>query len=425
MKKILLFIICVFCLPITVNAANAAINLQASDTNILEGESFNLNVNITSSSNLGYYEYTLDYDNSKLKLVRGTNYNVNRANDSSTKKFTNTFKFTALDSGTSVISVKSYAVLDFKDKNLDVSVKPATIKVSKSNNNTNTGSLNLSALEIEGYDISPKFTPSTTKYKLTIKDNISQINVLAESEDPHAVLKGTGKISLDEKENEVKIIVSNNGKSKTYTINVILDKSSNLSVNVDNTSYFLLKDASNLEIPKGFKEKELTIDDEKIIGLYNENLDITLVGLIDEDDNINLYIYNVDSNTFTPYIELTFNTISFFPLSEKDVPSNYSKYTVTIDNTDISCYKLTSDSKFCLVYGVNTETGDEGWYSYNEDEGTIQKYNLDIDTFYENKIQNTQILIYILAGTTLLFGVVVIILTVRFNQRKMKNKSLN
>ena len=55
MKKILLFIICVFCLPITVNAANAAINLQASDTNILEGESFNLNVNITSSSNLGYY----------------------------------------------------------------------------------------------------------------------------------------------------------------------------------------------------------------------------------------------------------------------------------------------------------------------------------------------------------------------------------
>ena len=177
--------------------------------------------------------------------------------------------------------------------------------------------MNLSALEIEGYDISPKFTPSTTKYKLTIKENISQINVLAESEDPHAVLKGTGKISLDEKENEVKIIVSNNGKSKTYTINVILDKSSNLSVNVDNTSYFLLKDASNLEIPKGFKEKELTIDDEKIIGLYNENLDITLVGLIDEDDNINLYIYNVDSNTFTPYIELTFNTISFFPLSEK------------------------------------------------------------------------------------------------------------
>lgn len=421
MKKYLLFIIGLLLIPFAVNAANANISLEASDTSISNGDSVTVDVNVSSSSNLSYYEYTLDYDDSVLKLVRGNDYIVDRANNNSTKKFTNSFKFRALATGTSKITVKSYAVLDTKDNNLNVNVDPVTIKVSNSSSsNNNSGSTYLSSLEIEGYSLSPKFSKTTTNYSVDIEDDISEVNVLAETEDADATLKGNGKISVVSGTNQIKLTVTNDGEERTYTINVNLDDANPITVTIDDKTYTVVKNSAELKAPKGFEEKEITIDGQKVKALYNEKLDITLVGLKDEDGNIELYIYNESNNSYTPYVELTFDSISFYPLSLEEELPNYSKYTVTINDVDIECYKLSSDSKFAIIYGVNTETGEKGWYSYNEDENTLQKYNSEIDDYYQDKIQNTQVLIYILAGTTLLFGIIVIILAVKLNQKKSK-----
>lgn len=421
MKKYLLFIIGLLLVPFAVNAANANISLEASDTSISNGDSVTVDVDVSSSSNLSYYEYTLNYDESKLKLVRGSDYIVDRANNNSTKKFTNSFKFRALATGTAKVTVQSYAVLDTKDNNLDVNVDPVTIRISNSSSsNNNSGSTYLSSLEIEGYSLSPKFSKTTTNYSVDIEDDISEVNVLAETEDVDATLKGNGKISVVSGTNQIKLTVTNDGEERTYTINVNLDDANPITVTIDGKTYTVVKNSSELEVPEGFEEKEITIEGQKVKALYNEKLDITLVGLRDEDGNVSLYIYNESDNSYTPYVELTFDSISFYPLSTDEELPNYSKYNITINDVDIECYKLSSDSKFAVIYGVNTETGEKGWYSYNEDENTLQKYNSEIDDYYQDKIQNTQVLIYILAGTTLLFGIIVIILAVKLNQKKSR-----
>ena len=67
---------------------------------------------------------------------------------------------------------------------------------------------------------------------------------------------------------------------------------------------------------------------------------------------------------------------------------------------------------------MNLNTGEKGWYSYNNKEDTIQKYNTDITAYYDEKINSTKILIYILAGTTLVFGISTIVLAIKKSKRK-------
>ena len=423
MKKYILVIISLLFTPFVVNAASATIDLNTSNTNIKVGDAVNLTVNVSSSSNISYYEYTLDYDESKLKLVTGNAYTVDRANNSSTKKFTNSYKFRALTSGTSKITAKSYAVLDTNDKSMIVSVDPVTIRINNSNSqNSTSGSTYLSALEIEGYSLTPNFRPSVTNYTLNINENVSQITINAESEDPNATIKGNGVIALNSDTEQIELTVSNDGNERVYTINVNMDDDNVITTTINEESYVIVKDSSNLDIPDGFVEKEIIIDGQEVIALYNDKLDITLVGLQDSNNNIEFYIYNENTNSYSPYIVLTFDSLSFYPLGLEEELANYSKYTITINNTDIDCYKLSSDSDFSLIYGVNTKTGEKSWYSYDEVDNTLQRYNFDLDDFYNNKIKNTQILIYILSGTTFLFGIGVIVLVIKKNNKKIQDK---
>ena len=419
MKKYFILLMSLLIIPISVNAASATINLEANNTKVKTGDSVTVDVTINSSANIGYYEYTLDYNNDYLKLVKGNNYTVDRPNNA-TKKITKSFKFRTLKQGNSKISVKTYAVLDTKDKNISANVKPVTLNISGTNSSNNSGSTYLTSLEIDDYDLSPKFNKTTTSYNVDINDDISSVNISAETEDPDATLKGDGKISLISGTNKIKLTVTNDDDERTYTININLKDSNPIKVTIDNKEYTVVKNLNDIKIPKGFIEKEITIEGQKVIALYNDLLDLTLVGLQNEDGDLELYIYDEDTNSYSPYIVLNFSEVSFYPLTPKDIPENYSKYNITINDTDLDCYKLTSDSKFALLYGINTETGEEGWYSYNEDENTLQKYNSEIDDYYQDKIQNTQVLIYILAGTTLLFGIIVIILAVKLNQKKSR-----
>ena len=315
MKKYILVIISLLFTPFVVNAASATIDLNTSNTNIKVGDAVNLTVNVSSSSNISYYEYTLDYDESKLKLVTGNAYTVDRANNSSTKKFTNSYKFRALTSGTSKITAKSYAVLDTNDKSMIVSVDPVTIRINNSNSqNSTSGSTYLSALEIEGYSLTPNFRPSVTNYTLNINENVSQITINAESEDPNATIKGNGVIALNSDTEQIELTVSNDGNERVYTINVNMDDDNVITTTINEESYVIVKDSSNLDIPDGFVEKEIIIDGQEVIALYNDKLDITLVGLQDSNNNIEFYIYNENTNSYSPYIVLTFDSLSFYPL---------------------------------------------------------------------------------------------------------------
>ena len=416
MKKYLILLLGMLFIPLSVYANNEII-LSSNNSNAKQGETISVNVTVKSDVPIGSYEYTLDFNDKELDLTQGNVYITDRTNDKTTKEITKTFKFKILKSGTSKITVKAFSIRNIKDEPLNTTVNPVTITTNKSVQKNNNY---LSSLEVVGYKISPSFNKNTNKYKLDIDKVIEKVEIKATSEN-ESTITGTGIKYLNPGENKVNIkVINTDVEENVYTITINVKDKNPITTTINGKKYTVIKDNSTLDIPNGYGEKKIIIDNEDVIALYNKITGFTLVGLKDENGNINFYIYDEKSNTYSLYKEIIINEFRFIPINGKTL-KNYTKYTTTIKDIDIDCYKLKSDSNYCLIYGTNAKTNETGWYSYNKDEETIQKYNTEIDDFYKQKIKNTELLIYILLGTSLLFSILVIVLAVKNSRKKTIN----
>ena len=415
MKKFLFILLSIFLLPIIAYADNTTISLDTNKQNIKEGDTITVNVIIKSNTNLGEYEYTLDYDNTKLKILKDNPYTMDKPNNA-TNQEKKTYKFKALKEGKTKITVKSYYVTDAKNNTLNPKINPVTLKITKNNNNSNSNYL--SSLEVQGYHLSPSFTKDNTDYTLKVED-INKITIKATPESKKSKVKGTGAKKLDEGENKFEIVVTNNDNEElTYSILVTLTTKNKIKVKIENEEYIIIQNFDSIDIPEGYKEKQITIGDNEITTLYNETTKLTLIPLKDSNNKIKLFIYNEKTGEYKPYNEIKLKEVSFIPLDTDKTIDNYTQYTETINDIDVTCYKISSSSNFAIIYGINTRTGEEGLYSYNKEEETIQKYNQEIEDYYKEKIENTKVLIYILSGTTLVFAVATITLVIKRHKQK-------
>ena len=422
MKKYLFLISLFLLMPSIVYANNSAtIDITSSKENVSVGDTITTTVTINSDTPIGYYSYTLDYNPNKLKLLSASSYIVDSPNNNNTKKIKKDFKLKVIDKGTSKISVKSYAITSFSDENkINVKINPVTISTeglisTYSNNNY------LSTLKIDNYKLNPTFNKKTLNYKLNLNSDIEKINIVAKAESDKASVTGDGEISLLEGENKVEITVtSESGKEKIYTILITVKDENPIKVKINDKEYTLVKNISALEIPEGYKAVKIKIDSEEVGALYSDITKYTLVGLKDENGNIRLYIYDEENNTYAPYNEIVFNKISFLPLETNETLEGYQTYNETINKVDLECYKLSSNSDYCIIYGMNINTGEKGWYSYNKKEESIQKYNNELFNVNNEKIKNSKILIYILSATTLIFGITTITLAIKKTKTKDK-----
>ena len=422
MKKYLFLISLFLLMPSIVYANNSAtIDITSSKENVSVGDTITTTVTINSDTPIGYYSYTLDYNPNKLKLLSASSYIVDSPNNNNTKKIKKDFKLKVIDKGTSKISVKSYAITSFSDENkINVKINPVTINTeglisTYSNNNY------LSTLKIDNYKLNPTFNKKTLNYKLNLNSDIEKINIVAKAESDKSSVTGDGEISLLEGENKVEITVtSESGKEKIYTILITVKDENPIKVKINDKEYTLVKNISALEIPEGYKAVKIKIDSKEVGALYSDITKYTLVGLKDENGNIRLYIYDEENNTYTLYNEIVFNKISFLPLKTNETLEGYQTYNETINKVDLECYKLSSNSDYCIIYGMNINTGEKGWYSYNKKEESIQKYNNELFNVNNEKIKNSKILIYILSATTLIFGITTITLAIKKTKTKDK-----
>lgn len=414
MKKYLyLFLGLLLSIPIVVNAdTDVTINVNSTKS----GGNISTTVEINSTTPIGYYEYSLDYNSNNLKLISGSEYNVDSPNNSNTKKITKSFKFKILKEGNTKVSVKSYLVTDTAKNNLNIKVN-----TNSSGNNNLSKNNDLSSLEVKNFKLSPSFDKNVTTYNVSINKNIDTIEIIARPVNSKSTIEGDGTFNLTKGENTFEVVVtSESGDSKTYKIIVNESDKNPIKVTIDGKEFTVVKDIDSLDIPKGYEKTKLTINGTDVTGLYNKKIGYTLVYLKDSKDNNKLYIYNKDDNTYSLYQTFTLDKVTFIPILNNKHFKDYNKYNITIDDIDIYCYKLNKDSNYAYIYGVNTNTGDEGWYCYNEKENTIQKYNDEIDSYYNDKINNSHLLIYILAGASLIFGIIVIILASKVNKTNRK-----
>ena len=431
--KLLVTLLFAFTPFINTNAASATVNLTASSTKVVTGNTVKIYVNTYSSSPLGSLEYDISYNSSVLKLqsvstdLCSSKHCIWYTSSSNTKSTTYTFTFKAIGSGSSSVTVKNAYILGYDEKKMSTNVSPVTVKVitqeeleasySKDNN--------LTSLTVSGHELSPKFDKNTTNYTLELDSLVESIKVSATKSDSKASVKGTGTINVSEGENTIKVVVTaENGSKKTYTIVATVKELNPIKVNVKDKEYTIVKKAKLLTAPDNYVSKEITIEETKIPAFYNEINDYTLVGLKDSEGKIELFLYNEDG-TYKEYIETKFSGTSFQIIeTDENIPDGYKEAKVTINETEYKAYKDTEDSEFALIYGRNLNTGEYGFYKYDTKENTLQRFNeRDINKIVNNLEEEYKLVLLTIGGILVCILLVVIFSGAASSVKKKKRKS--
>ncbi len=426
MKKGLLSLAVIFAFFFAFNNVDAAsVSVSAPKTAVV-GNTFT--VNVTVSSDVAAWDFSIGYDNSKLRVMSSNLENSLRSASLSaihSRSYSLTFK--ALSSGTAKIYVSdaslyndSETLLSASKGSTSVTIKTqAEIEASYSKNN------NLASLSVEGATLSPTFNQNTTEYKVELEPDVTSINVSASAADAKATITGTGQREVTEGDNNIEVkVTAENGSVKTYTIKATVKEYDPIKVKIKEKEYTVVRKKSMLPELNGYTETTVKINDTEIPALKSDITGYTLVALKDSKGNQNYYVK--DKDNYTLYKEYTFGKVVLCPLpwNKSDIPKNYKKTTITFNDEKIDAYKIKISSKYALIYGMNVETGEKHIYMYDSNEDTLQIYNEE-----ELKLVNKQSNLYLklaLGLAILSFVLVIVIITLLVkNKNKVKVKRMN
>ncbi len=383
MKKIKQLIIYTFIIFLNglfitqVNAASATLKISSKSKTMYVGDTQKFTITLSANAYIGAWEFVIDYDTKCLQLVtsdlEGKTNSVGVAPNNKTKSKGYSISFKAKKAcSKTAISFSAINAYYYDNSSMKPTTNKATINIVDKSTLSNDS--NLKALSVSGYNISPSFDKSKTSYSLTVPNNVRQITVNASKSDSKAKVTGTGKVNLKEGLNKVNVVVtSERGTSKIYTINVTVQEKDPIKVEIDGEEYTVIRKRSDMKAPSTYEDSTVKIKNEEIPSFYNEVTGFNLVGLTDKNGAVNLYIYNDTDNTYTIYNEYAFSGLRIYPFKPDEVLQDAKEIELTIGEDKITGYTL-DGIKYPLVYALNVETGKEGWYTYDSEEATLQKY---------------------------------------------------
>ena len=423
MKKIkrLSILIVSLLFTITVDAATAKITVSTSKSQVVVGNTFTVTTKI-SGSGLGSWQWTLNYDTKKFKLVSGGNVFFFSESGENQKSKTWTLKAIAKGSGT--ISVKAAGAFAYKDEStMKVTTNSKTVKVitqaeleasySKDNN--------LKSLSVEGLKLEPEFNKDTTDYKVTAESNTTEIKINATKSDSKADLSGTGTFKVTEGENKFTITVeAENGSIKKYNITVNVTDPNPITASINDKNYTVVKRESNLTKPEDYEKTEITINESKVPAFYNEVNNFTLVGLKDENGDISLFLYDKETNTFSEYKEIKLDQIKLYPLSIDKEIDNYKLTKIKINDIEFDALML-DNSDYAVIHAQNMNNGTSDYYTYDTKTNTVIRYTDETLKPLKDKITKYEKMIILLCGETLLiFFILICILIAKIRNTKKR-----
>lgn len=417
-----------FALTTNVSAASSTISISSSKSTVVVGSSVTVTVNVSSASSLGAWEFSLNYDTYKLRLTSTTNLPriVDYASSSNKKSASYSYTFTALKSGTATFSIASASVIGWDEAAMSVNKGTKTISIITQAQLEATYSKNnyLSSLSVDGAALTPEFNKDTLEYSVELEPETTNINVNATKEDNKASISGVGNVNVSEGDNKIEIkVTAENGNVRTYIINAKVRELSPINVTINGENYTVVRKKEVLQAPTGYIEQSTMIQNEEVPSFKNETTGFTLVGLKNSAGEVGLYIYNEANESYKLYNEFTFNRLVLYLEGlDIEIPSGYKKTTITINDKEITSYKLYSTSRFALIYGMNVETGEKNLYMYDNKENTLQRYNGEMADKLNETIDQYLLIIYILSGISSLFVVIFIVIIVKKLVKLRKNK---
>ncbi len=441
--KIIITILAFLVFPFSANALSVTCSGPGTVT---VGQTFTVTISASSDIDTYWNGNAVNYS-SNLKSNFGSGSYVEAGASRGVSK---TYSFTALSVGNATINqTVSYAnqSTDYNDRSQTSSTCNINIVAATSNNSSNNNSgktqanvsnavkkkpdpnkssnNNLKSITIDGVELVPEFNKDTLEYSSTVEGNVEKITINAEVEDGKSYIEGLGEKELQEGLNEFTLVVTaENGNIKEYKISISRKEKNPIEVVINGKKYTVVKKESDLEIPEGFERKTITIKDEEVVAYENKYTNKIIVVLVDEDGDPGFFSYDEKNNKYTRYIELISNQIKLMLIDPNDdIPFKYKKVTFTIDGQKIDGYYYKAKSKFRLVYAINLETGEEGFYQYDMDQKTFQRfYNDQVEeyTVYGKYIMYGAIGV---AGLLLILFISVIVLSSK--NRKLKKKLKN
>ena len=423
MKKVkyLIFMLGICLISIgTVSAAS--FKVTANKSTVVVGNSVNVTVSVSGSDAAGW-EYCLNYDTSVFSLTSHSSSCVLGGTLAGNKNVT--FKLKAKKSGSSTFTLRDASILDDSAKSVlaskgSVTVKAKTQAEIEASYSTNA---NLSSLRVVDYVISPEFDKDTLEYSLEVENEVDSIIVKASRADSSASISGTGDHELTEGTNKISIVVTaEKGNKKTYVINVTRKELNPIHVEVDGFEYTVVRKADALEAPTYYSSTEIEIDGEMVPAFNSDITGYTLVGLKDENGNIDLYSYN--EGKYSLYKQVGNDGFVFVPMNADELLNGFDKTkNIEINEESVKAYYDGTESDYVLVYGMNAKTGKSAWYTYDTLEGTFQRY---IEKIVDKKESNDTyfLLTIVFGGVAGLALILLIALLVNNSKIRKKNDKL-
>lgn len=432
MKKIKVILISLFCLlviPKTVFAASGKINVSGTST-VVVGNNVTVTVTLSSSTLIGSWEMSLNYDKNYLQLRSATSESngIRMAASTATgvKSKSYTFTFKTLKKGSTSVSVGGYLAYAYADlseislssnsKKINI-ITQAELEASYSKNN------NLASLGVEGFTLTPEFNANTLEYSVTVPEDTKNVNITGTVQDKKASITGVGVQQVNQGNNKFLVTVkAENGSEKTYTINVDVKDENPIEVTVGDKKYTVVKIKENLPIASLYNEYSIKINEFDIPAYKNDYTGLVLVGLKDTDGNISLFIYDDENNSYKEYSELKSSQITIYPLKPEENIEGYKKGNVKIQDIDVEGFYLNEDSDFFVIYGVNVETGDKGFYMYDKKMQTLIKYNDELSSLLSEKIKLYTYIIIGFISLSVVMLIIIIVLVCKKGKKKKRSK---
>lgn len=359
MKKLMFLISFLLFIPIV-----SAGSFSATASNLSPTVGSTIKVTVKASGVLG--KFSVSSSNSNVLSGGGSSWIENSSYS---------FSFSAKSVGKAVVTVSAVDVSDSStgetisgSKTITINVKEKAVEAPKSSINY------LSSLSVEGATLSPAFDKNTMEYEVTLESDVSKVKIEGTKESSVSYVTGLGEFDVSEGLNNLEVVVTaENGAKRTYVIKATVLEPNPIIVNVDGEEKTLIRKSEFLpEVSDYYVLDSIEMEDLSIPAYYNETINYYLVGLKDSSGNISLYRYNKDDGTYVKYNASLFSPINFVFLKSDSIPKGYKEDKIVIGDNEVTCY--TKKDGLPLVYGINLEDGNTGFYSYDSSQNTIQRH---------------------------------------------------
>lgn len=434
-KKIILFIGLLLCsIPIKVFAITGNASCYASSNQVYVGDSFNVTVSV-SLSETGYIESReLRSSGNITKQFSGTGEIWLEEVSSSS----NTYSFKSIGTGTATFE-QEFKISDDNGNQESITAScsvemvqpaPSTSSTEPDTPTSNVGQSShsyddtktdrpdsnlqdasaLKSLTIKGVKLTPAFDKNNLEYKGTVNNSIDKINIEATPLIDGSSIDGLGEKELKEGINKFEIkVVASNGEERTYTIEITRKEKDPIEITIDKKKYTILRKDGIITPPKGFVKTTVIIDKQEVTAYSNSYTGYLLVALVDEEGNAGWFIYNKDNSTYTKYSEVYSDSLRLIILkpNKKDIPHRYKALKFNIGNQEVDGYFLAINSPYRLVYAINMANGEKGFYQYDLDQNTFQRFNNIQVNVYIELLKKLEIALIALASIILIMFIII------------------